>query len=79
MTIDAGRGEPRGLDARRRRAGREQRDVEAGRIGGRGVLDDDLAIAQGQRLPADRAEAKKRSSSIGNARSARIWRITTPT
>ena len=41
----AGGGEPRRQLARRRGAGREQGDVETGRIGDRGVLDGDLAVA----------------------------------
>ena len=49
MTVDAGRGEPRGQLARRRGAGGEQGDVEAGRVGGGGVLDGDLAVAPRQR------------------------------
>ena len=40
---DAGLGEPRRLRARGGRPGGEQRDVQAGRVGGGGVLDRDLA------------------------------------
>ena len=33
----------------------------------------------GSTVPAERAEAKNRTSSAGNPRSSRIWRIATPT
>ena len=49
MTTHAGRGELRRQRARGGRPGGEQRDVEARRVGRRGVLDDDLAVAEGQR------------------------------
>ena len=35
--------------------------------------------AHSRLVPADRGEAKRRNSSIGNVRSERIWRITPPT
>ena len=44
----AGLGERRGQRPRGGGAGGEQRDVEPGRVGGRGVLDDDLAAGEGQ-------------------------------
>ena len=50
-------------------------------VGGRGVLDGvDLAgPAKGSTVPAERAEAKNRTSPTGKPRSSRIWRIATPT
>ena len=44
----AGRGEPRRLDPRHRRARGEQRDVQTGRVGRLGVLDLDLLAAERQ-------------------------------
>ena len=62
---DPGRGEPRRLHPRHRRARGEQGDVEAGRVGGRGVLDLDLLAAERQLRPAERAEAKNRTAGRG--------------
>jgi hypothetical protein len=59
--------------------GGEDRDVEAGRVGGRGVLDDDVAALPGIVVPAERAEAKSRSCPTGKLRSARIRSTTPPT
>ena len=76
----AGGGEPRRQLTRRRRARREQGDVETGGIGGRRVLDGDLRCPSTAKVvPAERAEAKKRISTTGKLRSARIWRMTAPT
>ncbi len=44
-----GGGELGGELARRRCAGGEQRDVEAARVGGRGIFDDDVGAVPGQR------------------------------
>ena len=43
------------------------------------VLDGDLPSPHGSVVPADRAEAKKRSSSTGKPRSASRRRMTPPT
>ena len=75
-----GSGEPGSEHPRRRRTGREQRDVEAAEVGGVGVLDGDLAVPPGQRrLPAERAEAKKRSSATGSRARRAAPRMTAPT
>ena len=58
----AGRGEPRRERARGRATGGEQRDVEAGRVGGRGVLDDDLPAAP-RRSWCRRSGPRRRSGS----------------
>jgi hypothetical protein len=60
-------------------AGAEQRDVDARRVGGRDVLDDDRLPPNSTAVPAERAVANRRSSRIGNERSARISRMTVPT
>ena len=62
------------------RAGREQRDVEAARVGGRGVLDDDVAVTA--TAACCRPTARRRRSgarSTGKSRSASSRRITPPT
>jgi hypothetical protein len=58
----------------------DEGDVEAGEVGGRGVLDDDLAaVFHGSFLPADFAEAKYRISSTGKLRCSSSARMTWPT
>ena len=76
----AGGGEPRRQLPRRRGAGREQGDVEAG--DGSAVAASSTVISpspHGRVVPAERAEAKKRISSTGKPRSASRRRITPPT
>ena len=48
-------------------------------IRGFGVLHEDLVIPQGKDRPAERADAKNRSSLIGNRRSSSTRRMTPPT
>ena len=74
-------GDPRARSSLELRlARREEHDVETAVVGRRGVLDGDVAVAATAGCgPAERAEAKSRSWSTGNWRSARMRRMTPPT
>ena len=79
ITVTPGGGEPRRLHPRHRRAGGEQRDVQAGRVGGLGVLDLDLLAAERQLLALRARGGEEPHLVAGKSRSSSSARITWPT